>query len=72
MKPHPKIFTAALDLMQVDGGRVGDGGRQPDPRHRRRAPRRHARHPALAEWHQRSVDPDVTVIRSLTELIELI
>ena len=46
MKPHPSIFSAALQLVDVRAGRRGDGRRQRAARRRGRDPRRHARRPA--------------------------
>jgi HAD superfamily hydrolase (TIGR01549 family) len=51
MKPHPSIFRAALELMDVppaDAMMVGDGG-QRAARHRGRAPFRDAGHAAAPE-----------------------
>jgi len=72
MKPHPTIFRAALDLMQVpaaEAAMVGDslahdvtGARQVGMRGILLA-RGQAREP---------VEPDVEVIRSLTELVRLV
>ncbi len=48
LKPHPSIFQAALDLMQVQSGRRGHGRRQRSARHRRRPAGRDAADPDRA------------------------
>ena len=76
MKPHPSIFTAALQLLDVRRGRSGDGRRQPEARRRRRARRRHARRPAEPRRQRGAAavaeDHRVPVIRSLRELPALL